>query len=62
MESREHHFIPSSLLQSQFETLEIPQNAYSVSIMQTPETIVDSIYNEIFNKSEIGVNRTRSNG
>jgi 6-phosphogluconate dehydrogenase len=55
MESREHHFIPSSLLQSQFETLEIPQNAYSVSIMQTPETIVDSIYNEIFNKSEIGL-------
>jgi 6-phosphogluconate dehydrogenase len=55
MEARKNHFIPPSLLQSQFETLEIPQNAFSISIMQTPETIVDSIHNEVFNTSEIGL-------
>ncbi|MFI0492009.1 gluconokinase, partial [Flavobacterium sp.] len=34
LESRKNHFIPSSLLKSQFETLENPQNAYTLSIMQ----------------------------
>jgi 6-phosphogluconate dehydrogenase len=55
MESRENHFIPSSLLKSQFETLEIPQNAYSISIMQNPDQMVANIQNEIFNKSDIGL-------
>ena len=55
MEARKNHFIPPSLLQSQFDTLEIPQNAYSISIMQDPDTIVDSIHSEVFNKSEIGL-------
>ena len=55
LESRENHFIPSSLLKSQFETLEIPQNAYSISIMQKPDQMVTNIQNEIFNKSDIGL-------
>ncbi|MGO4817111.1 gluconokinase, GntK/IdnK-type [Flavobacterium sp. W22_SRS_FP1] len=55
MESRKNHFIPSSLLKSQFETLEIPQNAYSISIMQNPDKMLTNIQNEIFNKSEIGL-------
>ncbi len=55
MESRENHFIPSSLLKSQFETLEIPQKAYSISIMQNPDQMVTNIQNEIFNKSNIGL-------
>jgi 6-phosphogluconate dehydrogenase len=55
MESRKNHFIPSSLLKSQFEALEIPQNAYSISIMQNPEEMLTNIQNEIFNKSEIGL-------
>lgn len=55
MESRENHFIPSTLLKSQFETLEIPQNAYTISIMQNPDQMVTNIQNEIFNKSDIGL-------
>jgi 6-phosphogluconate dehydrogenase len=55
IESRKNHFIPSSLLKSQFETLEIPQNAYCISIMQNPEEMLTNIQNEIFNKSEIGL-------
>ncbi len=55
LESRKNHFIPSSLLKSQFETLENPQNAYTISIMQSPEQIVSSIEKEIFTKSEIGL-------
>lgn len=55
MESRENHFIPSTLLKSQFETLEIPQNAYSISIMQNPDQMVTNIQNEIFNKSDVGL-------
>lgn len=55
MESRQNHFIPSSLLKSQFETLEIPQNAYSISIMQQPDEIVTKIQNEIFNRADIGL-------
>ncbi len=55
LESRKNHFIPSSLLKSQFETLENPQNAYTLSIMQNPEQIVSKIENEFFNKSEIGL-------
>jgi 6-phosphogluconate dehydrogenase len=55
MESRKNHFIPSSLLKSQFETLEIPKNAYSISIMQNPEEMLTNIQNEIFNRSEIGL-------
>lgn len=55
MESRENHFIPSSLLKSQFETLEIPQNAYTLSIMQSPDQIISNIQSEIFEKSDIGL-------
>ena len=55
IELRQSHFLPSSLLKSQFETLENPQNAYTVSIMQTPDQIVSSIQNEIFEKSDIGL-------
>jgi 6-phosphogluconate dehydrogenase len=55
MSSRQNHFIPSSLLKSQFETLEIPLNAYSISIMQNPDQMASNIQNEIFKKSEIGI-------
>ncbi len=55
LESRENHFIPTSLLKSQFETLENPRNAYTVSIMQSPKQIVSNIETEIFKKSEIGL-------
>lgn len=44
--TRQHHYMPASLLDSQFETLEIPQadeNALVVSIDAPVEQIVDDI-------------------
>ena len=43
MKSREGHYMPSSLLESQFEALEIPSNAIRVSIDQPPADIVKEI-------------------
>jgi gluconokinase len=43
LQSRKGHFMPTSLLRSQFETLEIPESAITVCINGTPETIVNDI-------------------
>jgi gluconokinase len=43
LQQREGHFMPPELLRSQFETLEIPEHAISVSIDATPEEIVAEI-------------------
>jgi len=43
MAKRQDHFMPLSLLQSQFDTLEIPKEAISVSIMDTPNEILNQI-------------------
>jgi carbohydrate kinase (thermoresistant glucokinase family) len=43
LQKRAGHFMPVALLQSQFETLEIPANAFCVRIDQTPEAIVELI-------------------
>lgn len=40
---RENHFMPSGLLRSQFDALEVPYNAITVSIMNTPVGIVSKI-------------------
>jgi gluconokinase len=40
---RKGHFMPVSLLKSQFETLEIPEKAITVSIEGKPEAIVEEI-------------------
>lgn len=40
---RKGHFMPPELLRSQFEVLEIPSHAISVSIAATPSEIVDDI-------------------
>lgn len=53
--NRINHFIPTSLLQSQFEVLETPTDAIAISIMQTPTEIVDQIISAIQNKSAIGI-------
>lgn len=37
---RKGHFMPKALLQSQFETLEEPVNAITISILKSPERIV----------------------
>ncbi len=43
---RKNHFMPAALLQSQFNTLEVPKNAISVSIANTPEEIVTAIISQ----------------
>ena len=43
MKARQHHFIPTSLLQSQFDTLEIPIDALQIPISKTPDEIVDIV-------------------
>lgn len=46
--NRRDHFMPESLLQSQFDTLEIPHNeALAIDVAQTPEEIVNEIISRI---------------
>ncbi|NJB35858.1 MULTISPECIES: gluconokinase [Flavobacteriaceae] len=44
---RKDHFMPKQLLQSQFDTLEPPKEAITVSILPSPEEIVDNILKAI---------------
>lgn len=55
LKERTSHFFSPSLLQSQFDSLETPIDALTVSVMQSPESIVEIIMNELTIKSEIGV-------
>ena len=43
LQQRENHFMPAGLLQSQFDTLEIPLDAITVSITKTPPEIISKI-------------------
>jgi carbohydrate kinase (thermoresistant glucokinase family) len=43
IKARKDHFMPGSLLQSQFDALEAPQNALLVMIDKSPEEIVKDI-------------------
>jgi len=43
LSQRENHFMPAGLLQSQFDTLEVPTEAIAVSIMKTPAEIVSKV-------------------
>lgn len=47
MEKRQDHFMPTSLLASQFKTLEEPKNAIRVDATQTAETICMQIIDQI---------------
>lgn len=47
LDSRKEHFMTSSLLKSQFDTLEPPKDAISVSISLTPDEIIKQIINQI---------------
>jgi carbohydrate kinase (thermoresistant glucokinase family) len=49
IDSRERHFMSSTLLKSQFETLEAPDSAITVSIMQTPEKMIQQILKQLKN-------------
>lgn len=43
MQERSGHFMPAQLLQSQFNSLEVPENAYTISITKQPEEITSQI-------------------
>lgn len=47
MKQRTGHYMPSSLLKSQFNTLETPNNAITISITKTPEEMVDEILHQL---------------
>jgi gluconokinase len=45
--NRKGHFMPPALLQSQFETLELPNNALEVTVEGTPDEIVGRILKQL---------------
>ncbi|UOY06918.1 gluconokinase [Muricauda sp. SCSIO 64092] len=47
MVQRKGHFMPLELLQSQFETLEEPENAIKVSIRDTPSQIIQKLLDQL---------------
>lgn len=47
LENREGHFMPLVLLQSQFDTLEPPSKALSVSVEDRPSEIVEDIVRQL---------------
>ncbi len=47
MKARKDHFMPPSLLQSQFDTLEAPVNAIVIDIENSPEKIVADILHQV---------------
>ena len=47
MESRRDHYMPPTLLRSQFDALEVPGNAICVDIKQSPDAIIDDIISKI---------------
>ena len=51
LESRKGHYFPASLLASQLETLEPPENAFTISITQTPSAIVEMIMKTLLNQT-----------
>lgn len=50
MQARTDHFMPATLLTSQFEALEIPENCIAIDISKTPDEIVETIISEIEKK------------
>ena len=53
MQNRTGHYMPTTLLQSQFETLEVPDNIIEVNIAMTPEEIAEEIISKINKGSNI---------
>ena len=47
LEERTGHFMPAGLLESQFRTLEEPQDALVVSVHSEPKVVVSSIKNSL---------------
>ncbi len=55
VQSRQGHFMPPSLLASQFETLEPPVEAITADIAFGPEQIVSEIMETLMKKTEFGL-------
>ena len=47
LNNRSEHYMPASLLQSQFDALEIPKHATRIDIRRSPEEITESIIEEL---------------
>ena len=47
LSERKNHYMPAGLLQSQFDDLETPLDALTVSINQTPDEIVSDIIEKL---------------
>ena len=47
LQKRKGHYMPASLLQSQFDSLEIPAKAFRIHIEQSPAEIAALIYTQI---------------
>lgn len=43
MQQRKHHYMPASLLKSQFEILELPKKAITINISKEPQDIIQEI-------------------
>ena len=52
---RTGHFMPPSLLKSQIDTIEEPNNALKVDINLSPDEIIKMIKGNLFHKSEFGL-------
>ena len=50
MEKRANHYMPADLLRSQFDTLEEPDNVFTIEIDQTPDEILSQAIFYITNK------------
>ncbi len=53
--NRDGHYMPAALLQSQFDTLEIPLGALEINIEHSPEAIIDQIISNIEPMQEFGL-------
>jgi gluconate kinase len=47
MRNRKGHFMPETLLDSQFSVLEPPEDAITVSVENTPEKILEEILSKL---------------
>lgn len=55
MKERKNHFMPTTLLKSQFDVLESPKKSINVNINLTPNKIIKNIMNQLEKKSEFGL-------
>ncbi|MEM9549006.1 MAG: NADP-dependent phosphogluconate dehydrogenase [Bacteroidota bacterium] len=55
MRRRENHFMPSTLLQSQFDILEVPDYAIKIDIKDTQHEIINKIIQQTTMKNQLGL-------